>query len=204
MELRHQRRQPFYCNSQRHFWRRPVNLPPPGLLDKDLPGVRSPISSPFCFYEDAKADLEQKCQQPTGKQIPSFSFRATPLKPFRVTDGSVSGHGATYSSWVVRSELGDLTRGPQRAVPSARQLSTLIQPEEANQKPSNRYVFARTHQTSSDVLDGLPGVHTRPVVQHVADTGRTVDEPNVVFASLGQRVKTGYKKKSRGKKKKKA
>lgn len=47
-----------------------------------------------------------------------------------------------------------------------------------------------THQTSPDVLDGFLDVHPRPVVQHVADAGRTVDEADVVLASLRHGVKT--------------
>lgn len=47
-----------------------------------------------------------------------------------------------------------------------------------------------TYQTSSDVLDGFLDVHPRPVVQHVADAGRAVDEADVVLASLWHGVKT--------------
>lgn len=72
--------------------------------------------------------------------------------------------------------------------------SLILPNQEAHQKLYNLSFFYKwTHQTSFDVVDGLPGVHARPVVQHVADTGRAVDEADVVFAPLGQRVKTANK-----------
>lgn len=48
-----------------------------------------------------------------------------------------------------------------------------------------------THQTSSNVLNGLLDVHAWPVVQHVTDTGRAVDKPDIIFTSLWHGVKTG-------------
>lgn len=47
-----------------------------------------------------------------------------------------------------------------------------------------------TYQASPDVLNGFLDVHPRPVVQHVADAGCTVDEAYVVLASLRHGVKT--------------
>lgn len=47
-----------------------------------------------------------------------------------------------------------------------------------------------THQTSSDVLNGLLDVHAWPVTQHVTDTSGTVDEPDVIFTSLWHGVET--------------
>lgn len=55
-----------------------------------------------------------------------------------------------------------------------------------------------TYQTSSDVLNGFLDVHPRPVVQHVADAGRAVDEADVVLASLWHGVKTEGRKRQNG------
>lgn len=51
-----------------------------------------------------------------------------------------------------------------------------------------------THQTSSNVLNGLLDVHAWPVVQHVTDTGCTVDKADIIFTSLWHGVKTGSTK----------
>ncbi len=57
-----------------------------------------------------------------------------------------------------------------------------------------------THQTSSDVLDGLLDVHAWPVIQHVTDAGCTVDKPDIIFTSFWHCVETGSKKTHRQRK----
>ena len=55
------------------------------------------------------------------------------------------------------------------------------------------YASTSTHQTSSDVLNGLLDVHAWPVIQHVTDTSCTVDKPYVIFTSLWHCVETESK-----------
>lgn len=131
-----------------------------------------------------------------GRKMLSFSFKATPLNPLSIIDEAF--HRATDSSWVVRSRVADPSAAEGCSICTA--ALSFHPTRRGASKTLESQVFKSTHQTSSDVVDGLPGVHTRPVVQHVADTGCAVDEPNIVFASLGQRVKTGNNKMSRHKK----
>lgn len=67
-----------------------------------------------------------------------------------------------------------------------------------SQPPST--LLTSTHQTSSDVLDGLLDVHAWPVVQHVTDTGCAVDKPYIIFTSFWHCVETGSERTDRRRK----
>lgn len=118
-----------------------------------------------------------------------------PAQPPIYYKWSISRHGATYWRWVVCS-------------PPFKCRSTNLSGAETDAGPlgdahtfyaSHSPILKSTHQTSPNILYGLLDVHAWPVVQHVTDTGCTVDKPYIVFTSLRHGIKTGTKKMSRHK-----